>query len=583
MLPCILQIHEFSRELINITEKDGKYVSGGFGSEIANATYPVPDKIKEAIIRSDLSINDNYPPLQQQFALLAKEIDEYAILAVAIGEHDDKGRPLIVYRYFWLEKPQDNNSNDNIDGIGTLILWWRDSKQPKFNFQNDSNFNNLKFNTLVRTKKEVYTRSQQNFGAISTENIAEIKSYPYIVVNNPESNNSYLKLHYLALHLQKELKKPLSWAWNVSFLDNPKHFTIIYCSNKHAYEQITSELQKHQKMLTQLFKNQTENNSSINNLENQIELPPPQDLEVKLKQILLDFPINDINDENPKVQKLLLFLDQHTIRYFNPENIIDKQRQSSKLSQNEPFHSTVIYRAILVLLGFEDLYEWLNWLNETSKINFDKSLQVQNIIVELSRRNAYYQIKELVFDNISNLLLQCSALRVTSKKYKLIHELLLQSSSIWSSYFKPYTQLFIFNLINNTSDSLFNEHQFFQQLYSDLRKYKNSRENQLTPLLKHYYSLALLIKKLGNNSLSALFYQLSEGAVPKEVYYRTDVQIIPLARKQTIHPVRKIGSFIRENGLIITILLFIFVGVTGVTWVVTNKNLPQWQEKFSNW
>lgn len=55
-----LQIHEFSREFIDIREKDGKLVSGGFGaSEIANATYPVPDKIKQAVNRGDLRINDS--------------------------------------------------------------------------------------------------------------------------------------------------------------------------------------------------------------------------------------------------------------------------------------------------------------------------------------------------------------------------------------------------------------------------------------------------------------------------------------------------------------------------------------------
>ncbi len=594
-LETSLQIHEFSREFLDVTRKDGKFVSGGFGaSEIANKTYAVPDKIKEAVNRGYLRINDNYPPKEQEFALLAKEIDEYAILAVATGEHDDKNRPLIAYRYFWLAKPQDNDSNNDTDGIGTLILWWHESNQPKFNFQNNFKSNNLQYRVYAYKKAEVYNIINHNFGAIPTDNIAEIKLYPHIALSNLNETNSYLKLHYLALHLHKEFKTPLSWAWNVGILEKPKSFTIIWAVNQDICSQITIELKKYQKSLKSknisdkdIKQENNLDNFKANDLEESLNQPikSSQNLEYMLKQLILNASADIYNESH--FLEIILFLNKYSIHEYEKDNVIDIVKLNSTNHSHVPVKEAVMYRAILILLGFDDLYEWTQWLNSMSIHEYEKdSFKVQKLIVDLSFKKQYFnasnQLIRLIFHNYSNLLLKFLKLNYDSKEYKFIEWLLLESKSIWHYYFKLYTQNLVKNLIFQDSSLLYLNNEFYQQIFTDLSKYETYRQQNFKKVFDKYKSLSLLFRKIGNNSLSGLFYQLSEGAVPKEIYYRTDVQIIPLARKQTIHPVRKIGSFIRENGLIITISLFIFVGVTGITWLLTTKNLPQWQQNSSN-
>ena len=115
-----IQIHEFSSEF-NEKRKDGEIVSGGYKSEVGPGTIDVPRKIKEAVKRCDFEINGNYPPEGEDFALVAREIDEYSVLAVVRRIPEDGKRPVVAYRYFWLEKRQ----GEDIDGIGTLLIWSR--------------------------------------------------------------------------------------------------------------------------------------------------------------------------------------------------------------------------------------------------------------------------------------------------------------------------------------------------------------------------------------------------------------------------------------------------------------------------
>lgn len=575
-----LQIHEFSREFIDIREKDGKLVSGGFGaSEIANATYPVPDKIKQAVNRGDLRINDSYPPSQQEFALLAKEIDEYAILAVATQEHDDKNRPLIAYRYFWLEKPE-NNNNDDIDGIGTLILWWQDSKQPKFNFKNSNH--HLQYDVDTCSKTEIYTLFNQNLGTIFTEFIAELKLSPYVVVKNFNETNSYFKLHYITLHLHREFQAPLSWAWNVDIIENPKQFTNIWVANKNASVKIASEI-NHQK-------SQQPKTTSIKNLdlEKSLNKQPKQQkanhaLEEDLKQLIL----NAINiEQTSHLTQIILFLNEYFIHDYEKNNVIDKFKFNLANHSYMPVKEAVIYRAILVLLGFDDLLTWTQWLNnELDSDEKEISFKIQSFIIELSINNqsynAYNQLQSLIYHNYSNLLHQLSNISTDSKEYKFATWLLFESKSIWRYSFKRYTQNLVKSLINQDINLFYSDNQLYNLLIQNISKYETSRTQSLKNLYHQYNTLSLLLNKLGNHSLSALFYQLSEGAVPTEVHQRADVQIIPLTRKQTVTLAMKLRTFISEYKLVIIALTCIFISITGISWKLATEYLPQWQQNSS--
>ncbi|MFM6003929.1 MAG: hypothetical protein ACKPB7_11765, partial [Sphaerospermopsis kisseleviana] len=125
-----IPIYQFCRAFDNVRWSDEyqRHVSGGYTpGKIARWNQQVPEEIHQAVKKNYFKLNDSYPPEEDDFALIAREIDDkYAVLAVANRQIDDEPRPTIGYKYFWLKK-----SSPDVDGIGTLIYWWSE-REPKF-------------------------------------------------------------------------------------------------------------------------------------------------------------------------------------------------------------------------------------------------------------------------------------------------------------------------------------------------------------------------------------------------------------------------------------------------------------------
>ena len=62
------------------------------------------------------------------------------------------------------------------------------------------------------------------------------------------------------------------------------------------------------------------------------------------------------------------------------------------------------------------------------------------------------------------------------------------------------------------------------------------------PLFPEYKKLALLFEKIKDYNLSALFYQLSEGDVPEDIYENVKVEIIRLRKRRKKFDIRIIGA-----------------------------------------
>ena len=250
-----LIVYEFSRKVLEPKKLQDKWVSTGFDKEIGFSTLSeVPPSIKNAVHNHWFRLNDNYPPAEREIALIAREIEQYAVLAVATRLADEAGRPLIGYRYFWLEKPPE------IDGIGTLLKWWLDHDRPHFV---------LKPHQQIRqTQEENWEKGYYNINIVTTEQqksfddyrqqvediIPQIKHTPHIFTLQEKSKNSeipdYLGLHFLALYLKKEYHKSIAWAWNVTLLENPNQFTLIccvdeeYCKSNLKFNTVQTPLEK---------------------------------------------------------------------------------------------------------------------------------------------------------------------------------------------------------------------------------------------------------------------------------------------------------------------------------------------------
>ncbi|MGK7876137.1 MAG: hypothetical protein AB4426_23420 [Xenococcaceae cyanobacterium] len=256
-----ISIYEFSRGFSNAhySEQYQTWVSEEPTQSIDRENFPVPQPIQEAVENGDFAINDNYPPESDEFALIARNIGKYSVLAVATGEIDAAGRPLVAYRYFWLERFQvrqeETGEETELDGIGTLLGWWYRASQPRYHLDENQNL------PIERQKYPVNLYLTQEFDSYFPEVAGIFSQITYLPdariaeKNNDDIFPQPLAWHSLVLGLQAEYKFqeryqiPISWAWNVRWLDRPERFALILSADKQANQYNLQDLKRSRKEL----------------------------------------------------------------------------------------------------------------------------------------------------------------------------------------------------------------------------------------------------------------------------------------------------------------------------------------------
>ena len=443
-----LEVHEFSRGFIDVSEINGRWVSGGYGDEVGKSNHPVPEQIKAAVNQRDFRINDNYPPKENEYALIGREIDnKYSVLAVATLAGDDKVRRMIAYRYFWLEKPV----SQDIDGVGTLLIWWINNEEPKFDFQWEPNHRTLNYITRYYSREESYKYFEQ-YKSYVQNIINKINYYPFVFqmtdANLPNG------LHYLALYLNKNYGTPIAWAWNVPWLEKPQGLTLICCSDGISYKNNSKYIQKHKRIL-----------SNVNTYSNTHQPPSPQpntpnfvgavsetvaqsridsqptrtgnnQVWNKIRQCLLSIPRNPVSYSNSQLQELATYIEQYPIKDWNWDSIIDISMMNNS---NQPAGTK--YRALLVILGYISVPAWLDTMRNRNR----ESLEIQGQLVEFCRQHhhlkALKQLEDNIYVGILELLFQYKSLKnnySSLQKCEQIKWLLKDSNSFWANYFNVF-------------------------------------------------------------------------------------------------------------------------------------------------
>ena len=315
-------IYEFSKKFDNIQQKNGIWVSGGFEIDKPKAFFrsnyqsgdisAIPAQIRQAVIDGLFEIPNAYqpnplsdpefyqkvvnrqldiaaPPLED-IALIARELGDYCVLAVATRQMDNRGfrSKLVGYRYFWL-KTSDLNSSftqqvdetltavkgwmhnisqqiskvasglnfsdsennfpalretlpeqiQQIDGIATLLQWWHDKGCPCFDMNPSSYENGINKSQPYLSQKIIF---QEEIISRYTK-ISKGGSLNLPVLFAPDEQLNYFNLHAQALHLCNTMQKP-AWAWNVRKLTKPETFTVVYCADRVSYDQFFNPVPK---------------------------------------------------------------------------------------------------------------------------------------------------------------------------------------------------------------------------------------------------------------------------------------------------------------------------------------------------
>lgn len=246
----VFSIHQFSSGIKNPTKnRNGEWVSGGFGGEIANESYSVPEEIKKAVNTTTLGgsrgfgIPDAYaPPKPGEIALIARDLGTYCVLAVANLQKDEGDRRFIAYRYFWLDKTQFQNHSkrQDVDGIGTLLFYWQQNKQPQYNIgelQNNrisytSSWNDLQRVFLFEDWKQGHSQRIQSL----LSNIVPSQQPLIYEAAEIARELTWQEVHCLAIEYCIVNRGYVNWAWNVRKLQNTQGLNVIYCADAEAFQ-----------------------------------------------------------------------------------------------------------------------------------------------------------------------------------------------------------------------------------------------------------------------------------------------------------------------------------------------------------
>jgi hypothetical protein len=511
-------IYQFCRGFDNVrySEVYQCYVSGGYAFEkITRASYEVPPEIREAVIDDYFKLNDNYPPDQDDFSLIAREInDKYSVLAVANRQLDDGGRPTIGYKYFWLDK---SKLSRYVDGIGTLLYWWYDHKQPKFKMEE----------LIDSISPEIFSYDQE----IKKNNFREILKYEQTLHEIPEVQvvkkelwegyPAYMEIHYLALALSHRANDANAWAWNVQKLSYPETFLAISYTTEENLPKTIRKLP-----LPSPQKNNSNNPVNTPSKQTSTQAVPVQKIKNCLKDIARIFADTDKLDSE-KTEELFEYLAKYPTE--NWSDFIDK---TTLQAIHDKF--TLIYKAEIYLFLPKEkssfLIEILNSTNfgnssgksSSNSIAIKFHTQLLNASYKYQNPQVIHRLVSSIYTGISYLL---NHLMADDNGSNQIEFLLTQSQSqsIWSKTFLTYAELvekIIFSQEEITVDK--SVETFCQEILTILQEPKNITLEQRSP----YKKLASTFIKINYYSLAGTFYYISDRYIPQYILDRIPDEIL---------------------------------------------------------
>ncbi|MGK7956583.1 MAG: peptidoglycan-binding domain-containing protein, partial [Crocosphaera sp.] len=383
--PITIIINEFSRKfdepklsLVKEKEKEQeqeKYVSGGFNKEIGFRTADVPPEIEKAIKDELLRINDNYPFALGEEALVARDMGKYCILAVATNGSDDGNRPLICYRYFWLE----NIDKTDFDGIATLLKWWEEKEKPYCeikpwpDYEQEISENGEDFYETQPIDKKYSEQFQQQTQTIVNEITEQPHLFTFFKKEISQILPSYWGLHALVLQLNSKYKNAdIAWTWNTSVIDKPSNFTLICCADQNNLDLQKPWVSSYKRLI-------------IRPIDEPIDTPQPApnpnvpnspSSNNKLKQELIEIAKKNQTLKPTDIKYIVYELNNSDSREWDYSSLIDLSSYKYKLEEIE---QKLTYILIILLLNPQGCRR----SGQVRQKKIDLDINIKNFITEI--------------------------------------------------------------------------------------------------------------------------------------------------------------------------------------------------------
>ena len=539
----MIEIHEFSTGILSQKTADGGWVSLGFTGQYMNVTVEnIPEAIERSIVNREFAVAEGAS--RDNPAVIGRVIkggdDTWSVMAVVSRGRDEKGRSASMYRYFFCHGEH---------SLKDIINWWESKRRPVFN---PLETKNTRQSHLFNTASISATEPQAEALALPM-----YKSEPMLL--RPEQQYDLRTIHTLAnrkinSHNKGEL---VSWAFNVEALEKPWRFQVIQAASTPAYEILKRTISNTPQIVAPVVIDEAALKSAIRGLMNS-------------SQVKLEF-----------VKVIVDALNNNQIPTEYWHTLFDAEGAKTAITQN--FYSPAMIKLVTLraIVIPETLLEYISWLNIKPDKKPDEN---QTIALKFQQEIREEFPKEKLADGIKSLLPKLCNLppQITPKSVCWI---LTYRASAWilcsqeiindissdlrliNTYHSQTGSYHYSNSGTHTSDSPkfpVNELKCYTELWISLINHWRNLGNNYKKL-KKYKPLAQLLEKLYQRSnssraceLSAFFYQVSDGKVPRKLYNKINQlqeshyspQIFELRLEPDVSLVESIVSFFLKGEIV---------------------------------
>jgi len=512
-----IKIHEFSTGINFDKLPNGGWVSKGFTGRYMNSTLgEIPVTVQRAISNKLFEVGEGAS--SEEAAIIGRVIPrdednlDYSVIAIITKGKDDEGRSCGFTRYFLCE------GADSLWIIIDYIQYYKRNQEhiPYFN--------------PLDKRRVGYPISYTPKLRQPSSNLPPESESPNLPILLNYELDTYQEINSWAEQIASLHNQPVSWAYNVRALENPKSFVLINPASDQAYDGIEDALKKSSRILVNPNFDEQGLKNAIKGIMNSEQVK-----EEWLKTIHKSLLSGHVTPEY--WQKL-----------FNSEGA-DKGIKGEISSPQMARLLTL--RAIILPQALPDFWRWFN-----EQKNFQQeSLDLQKKCKLLVQNNQELEIK--LSEDIKPLI---TALLKDKINPDGLAKFLNDRRCVWGLAVDQLTS----DIDQDLQKIAKSEKDLSCQFTKPLLGYKIGKQT------KHEYQiLADFLNNLGKYKLAAYFYQKSLGKVPKSVFldafhHKTDKETYAgeiLYRQVTMDEV--IISFLVNNQLKIlaSIGIFLFLGL----------------------
>ncbi|MDT9201887.1 hypothetical protein [Limnospira sp. PMC 1243.20] len=495
----MIYIHEFSTGIEVKRTSDGGWESGGFTGQYMNCTREIPPEILNAISSGEFSLSEG--GLQDHPAIVGRQVGGYSVVAVVSRGRDDRGRGVSLYRYFWCE------GKDYIEAILRTMISRPSNKVDPLVFD--------PYNQPPSTGYPLNPDSQP----VSLDKLAEyLDSSPPIVIPH-EQPCTHLILNEIAKEIAKRQGQDYSWAYNVAALENPWYFQVIYPASSEAENNFKEVLARRPR--------------------DSVFISGEAGIKTAIKAIIK----GRVKPEHINSLEIALAHPQIDAQFWN--KLLDGLGASKAYKDkiySEPMVRLLTLKALLIP---KFLPEFLIWMQTAPKPDdcwkSCRKLQA-SIVTEYKKKIGGLpcltrNVKDGIYSLLSRLITKPKSSKSDStiqhKLRGLVHSkfdipklvkatklLLTQKDGFWS-------QVYRVSFTKDLADALPKIPDLWEP--GIITNYPEEQQKFLTNLQpfwrypgktdKNYLSLAQFFEEVEEPHFAAIFYQISTGEVPANIFY----------------------------------------------------------------